>query len=95
VARLVHRAGHPRAAPRARPARPVPGARRLEGAGHRRAAPHHGDNLFAPLPGDRGARGPFDGEAHDRMRPGRQVLVALAALLSLGILAWRRSRTTR
>jgi len=57
--------------------------------------PHHGDNLFAPLPGDRGARGPFDGEAHDRMRPGGQVLVALAALLSLGMLAWRRSRTTR
>jgi NAD(P)-dependent dehydrogenase (short-subunit alcohol dehydrogenase family) len=54
-------------------------------------APSGGDNVDAPLPGDRGARGPFSGEAlrfslplWGRLHPGRAALVAGAALMLAG-----------
>ena len=55
------------------------------------AMPRHGkDNLDAPLPGDRGAHGPFDAEARRvstqwwaRTHPG--ALLSLAALAALGL----------
>lgn len=58
--------------------------------GHR-----HGDNLDAPLPGDRGARGEFDGEAREAssllwMRMHRAPLL-VAALAALGALVGARA----
>jgi hypothetical protein len=58
--------------------------------------PYRPDNVFAPLPGDRGAHGRFDGESRNfslevwaRIRRGAIAGGLAAAALALGIQAWR------
>jgi NAD(P)-dependent dehydrogenase (short-subunit alcohol dehydrogenase family) len=59
-------------------------------------APYRPDNVFAPLPGDRGAHGPFDAESRNhsvevwaRLRRGAIAGGLAAAVLALGIYSWR------
>jgi len=54
------------------------------------------DNVFTPLPGDRGAHGRFDGESRDfsfevwaRVRRGLIAGAVATAALALGVQAWR------
>ncbi len=59
--------------------------------------PDRPDNLFEPLPGDHGAHGVFDDEAHDRsvqlaLTLRRDALLALGGALALGALVARPSR---
>jgi NAD(P)-dependent dehydrogenase (short-subunit alcohol dehydrogenase family) len=59
--------------------------------------PGRPDNLDRPVPGDRGARGEFDGEARSRsvaawLRMRRGPLAAAAAALGVGLAGWRALR---
>jgi hypothetical protein len=54
------------------------------------------DNVFAPLPGDRGAHGPFDAESRShsvemwaRLQRGTIAGALAAAALAFGIYSWR------
>jgi short-subunit dehydrogenase len=65
-------------------------------------APNTHDNLFAALPGDRGARGPFDGEARSRStrlwarrHAGTLVGVLAAAAMALAVASARRLEARR
>jgi NAD(P)-dependent dehydrogenase (short-subunit alcohol dehydrogenase family) len=58
--------------------------------------PHRPDNVFAPMPGDRGAHGRFDAESRNssvemwaRLRRGAIAGGLAAAALALGIHSWR------
>ncbi len=62
--------------------------------------PGRPDNLERPVPGDKGARGEFDAEAHARspftwLRLRRRSLATVAAALGLGIAGWRGVRALR
>jgi len=60
--------------------------------------PTHADNLFAPLPGDRGAHGAFDDEAKSfsvevwTSTHRKAVAVALVAAGTLALVGWLRRR---
>jgi hypothetical protein len=59
--------------------------------------PGRGDDLFSPLPGDRGAHGEFDVEARERslsvwLGIWRRPIAAGLAAAALGALGWRALR---
>jgi hypothetical protein len=59
--------------------------------------PHRPDNVFHPLPGDRGAHGRFDAEARPRSLEieARLHLRAIGAVAAAALLAWAGARAWR